>query len=459
MAGPVVLIAVGLGFLLTTMGVFQWEMLGPLFARYWPLLLILWGIIKLFEYQQAQRAGTRPPGIGVGGIFLIIMVIFVGLAVTGLMRVNWRGLGMDESDFPWFGQTYTFDDQVEQDFPAAATLRVNNERGAITVSASDGPKLRIVVHKRLNGSSQGEADRKNEKTSPQINSSPSLVTVDVKTQSGADRVDMDIYVPRKAPIVVSTRRGDISVLGRDADVEISSQKGDVSLADINGKAVLKLEDSSARVSQVSSDVTVDGHVNDISLEDIKGSVRLNGEFSESIRLSKLARSFSLKSGRTELDFAKLDGDVDLDAHDFSGNGITGPLRLTTKFKDIRLDGISGDVRLENENGAVEIRMTKLGSTQVDNQQGDVEIYVPDKAGFQVNARARNGDIQSDFTGLSVTDHNDTATASGKVGSGGPTVVINNEHGSIEIRKRSSLAEGPPPPLQPGAPQPPEATDN
>ena len=59
LAGPVVLILVGIVFLLGTMGVLHWYMLGNWFAHYWPLLIIIWGIIKLIEHQQAQQSGTR----------------------------------------------------------------------------------------------------------------------------------------------------------------------------------------------------------------------------------------------------------------------------------------------------------------------------------------------------------------------------------------------------------------
>ncbi len=59
MAGPIVLIILGIVFLLETMGVLHWQGLGHLFARFWPLLLIIWGVIKLIEYQQAQHRLRR----------------------------------------------------------------------------------------------------------------------------------------------------------------------------------------------------------------------------------------------------------------------------------------------------------------------------------------------------------------------------------------------------------------
>jgi hypothetical protein len=66
-AGPVVLILMGILFLLGTMGIMDIHHLGWLFARYWPALLILWGVLKLVEYEQAKRLGQPARGIGVGG--------------------------------------------------------------------------------------------------------------------------------------------------------------------------------------------------------------------------------------------------------------------------------------------------------------------------------------------------------------------------------------------------------
>jgi hypothetical protein len=84
--------------------------------------------------------------------------------------------------------------------------------------------------------------------------------------------------------------------------------------------------------------------------------------------------------------------------------------------------------------------------------------LPDKAGFQVDARARNGEIETDFDQLKVDNSNDQAIATGMVSGGGPRLVVNNEHGTIEIRKASSMPEGapeaPPAPKAPKAPRAP-----
>src|SRR6202167_6313361 len=166
MSGPVILIAVGVVFLLGTMGVLDWHNLGHWFAHYWPLLLIIAGVIKLIEYQQAQREGIRAPGLSAGGIFLIIGIIVCGLIATQGSHVNWGELGNqinidDGDDFPMFGSKFSFDDQLPQAFPAGASLRVTDTRGAVNVSASEDDQIRVVVHRRISAENEGEADKWN----------------------------------------------------------------------------------------------------------------------------------------------------------------------------------------------------------------------------------------------------------------------------------------------------------
>ena len=469
-SGPIVLIGLGILFLLGTMGMLDWRNLGHWFAHYWPVLLIIAGVIKLIEYQQAQREGTRVSGISAGGVFVVIAIIFFGLIATHASRFNWGQLRdqidiNDDGDFPFFGSKYNFDDQLAQAFPAGGSLRVTNTRGAVNIIASEDDQIRVAVHKRISAESQGDADKWNAGTKPQLNVSGSVVTLNANNQGAGDHwvsEDLDISLPRKAAVVASTRYGDVSIIGREGNLDITNQHGNVNTTDITGKVSLNLDHSSARISQITSEVSIGGRANDVSIEDVKGPVHLDGEFMESVKLAKISQPVIFKSSRTDMDFSRLDGNLDLDSGDLQASDVIGPLRLTTRSKDIRLTGVSGDVRLQDENGSIELRMNKLGSMQVDNRKGDIQIYVPDKAGFQVDARTRNGEVETDFDQLKIDNSNDQGIATGSIGGGGPHVVVNNEHGTIEIRKTSSAAEAqelPSLPKMPKAPRmpPPQKT--
>ena len=470
-AGPIVLIVIGVAMLLANMGVLQWHNLGLWFARFWPLLIILWGVVKLFEYQQAQKEGLRPRGIGAGGVFLLVVLIVFGLAASQAARLNWKGLqdeiNIDDDNFVLFGETYSYEDQFQQAFPANANLHVVSERGAVNVNTSNDDQIHVVVHKRIVADSQSDGDKWNTGTKPQITVSGQTVTLNSNTQgAGAHRVtcDMDVSLPRKAAVDISSRRGDVSILGRDGDVEVTHQHGDISVTDINGKVTLALQSSSARVAQVSGDASVEGRGDDISFADVKGTVRINGEF-DSIQLARVGSTVGFKSARTDLEFAKLTGDLDMDSGDLRASDVVGPFRLRTRSKDVRINGISGDVRLQDENSTIELRVSKLGSMQVDNRKGDIQIYLPDKAAFQLDARAQRGEVQSDFNQLKISNDDHNGTGNGSVGENGPHLVLNNDRGTIELRRGSVIAEAPAPPSPPKAPklpkppQPIEPTEN
>ncbi|HEY1657256.1 MAG TPA: DUF4097 family beta strand repeat-containing protein [Candidatus Sulfotelmatobacter sp.] len=458
-SGPVVLIVLGIIFLLGNLHTLSWARIGALFAHYWPLLLILWGVIKLIEHHQAQRDGLPSRGIGAGGIFLVVIIVVCGLAATQASRFNWgeirENLNIDDGDLNnIFGETYDYDSNLEHDLtPAVSGLRINDDHGAIHVSAGNENKIMVVVRKKVGAESQSDADRYNGETMPQLTVAGNTVIVDARTQAAGDHPvesDLDITLPRKMDVHITSRRGDTSVTGRDGEVEINNQHGDVSVEDVNGNVKLNVEKSSAKVEQINGDVHIDGRLNEVSVTDVKGSVQLDGEFEESVKLARIAKNVSFKSSRTDLEFSRIDGELDLDSDDLHADQITGPLHLTTRSKQIRLTDVSGDVRLQDNNGGVEVAMRSLGNVQIDSRNGDVQLSVPDRAGFRVDARTRDGEIQSDFGDLKIENGDREATASGQVGNGASHIVITNEHDGIEIRKASAMnAPTPPVPPKPG----------
>ena len=126
-AGPVVLILIGVLFLLGTMRILDIHHLGSLFARYWPALLILWGVLKLIEYEQAKRLGQPTRGIGVGGVFLMLFLIGAGLIATQASRLDWKSIGEhiqigdeDGLDEIFGGSTFDYSDELTQEFRRAA---------------------------------------------------------------------------------------------------------------------------------------------------------------------------------------------------------------------------------------------------------------------------------------------------------------------------------------------------
>jgi DUF4097 and DUF4098 domain-containing protein YvlB len=461
-AGAIVLIIIGALFLLGTMGILNAHGLTVLFGKFWPALLILWGLIKLIEYEQSKRAGLPSRGIGAGGVFLMIFIIVAGLIATGVSRVNWGNIrdqmGMNDGDFDeiFGGTAYDYSGDLSNDAPAGLTgLRILDDRGTVTVNVSDDKKVRVSWRKKVHADSQEKADNINHRTEVAFTPGDKILTLNANVQAAGDKgvsTDIDVFVPRNINLFITSRRGDVSITGTDGTVEVNHQHGEIDITDLTGSATLNVESSAARIQHVKGDVTIQGRAREVDVEEIDGAVRLNGEFMETVRLVRVSKTVDFHSSRTDMQFAHLDGRLDLDSGDLRADSLAGPMKLTTRSKDITLEGLSGDLRLENNNGTVEVAAYKLGNLQIDNRKGDVQITVPPGTALKLDAQTRDGEIQSDLDEIKTDSHGRQATASGVVGSNGPHIAINCDRGDVSIRKGTVTITPPAPPTPPSTPK-------
>ena len=446
LAGPIVLIVIGVLFLLRNIGV--QIPLFRIFAKGWPLLLILWGVIKLFEHYQAKRDGGPPARIGAGGIVLLVFIIMIGLGLSTADRfkdqVNWGEvrdeMQMDDDFMRAFGSSFNYDQQVEQAFPDKGSVKVVSDKGNISIAVWDQKSIKVVAHKKVFAKDQNAANERNQGTQPQITVTGTSVLVNANTQAsggGGVQSDLEIYLPREAAVDVATRRGDVMISSRTGDVKVSTKKGDVTLDDIKGESVLSMDGGSVRARKLVGNLSVQGRIDDIDVADVDGSVRLNGDFFGSMRLASITKSVVFQSSRTDLELARLDGDLNIESDDLRANNILGPIRLTTRSKEIHLEDVSGDLRVENSNGGVEVHTSDakpVGNIEINSRRGDVRLVLPSKAGFQMQATTQRGDVQSDFQELQTRNEHGQSILSGTVGKGTGRVQITNDNGDINIVK-------------------------
>ncbi len=447
--GPILLIGTGVVFLLVNAGMITPRAAFTAFARYWPVLLILWGVLRLLEYLRARQEGTTPPGIGAGGVIGIIFLVLFGLSVSAAYRtsqhVNWNQV-RSEMDFnddefdKWFGQKYEFADNLDQDFPANASLKVVGDRGNIKISSSSDGKLHLVIRKVVYADNQDEANKLNGKVQPSINLVDNILTIDSSRRSdwGGSALNLEIMAPKKAMTEVMITRGDVTVSGREANLKLQTQRGTVTLEDITGNAEVHLRVSNGdfNAKRVSGDITVEGRAGDVNVSDIGGSVSLQGDFFGDINFNKVAKGVRFKSSRTDMELAKLEGNLTMENGEMRGTSMAGPFRMNSNRSwDVHLEDISGEMRVESQRGEVELHpKAPFGNVEVSNRNGRIRIVVPQAAGFVVDARTRRGEIETDFDLAKTGDGHLESRATGTVNKGGPKITLNNENGVIEIRK-------------------------
>jgi len=451
-AGPIVLISIGIVALLATMGQLDKFALVAWFAKYWPLVLIVWGVIKLFEYWHAQRAGYRAAGIGAGGVFLIIFVIILGSMATGL--VKWGPILGDEIEIDgetWsfgVGDKYTFTNKQDQDFPAGGSLRVINERGDVKLTVSGDSRVHVLTDTITRATSADEAGRMNQARLPKITTEGNILVIDSTGTGGVNNanrafVNMEIQVPRKAMADILTLRGDVTIIGRDGDVKAESKRGDVEIQDVNGRVEAHLRRAmgstgDVTVSKVTGDVSVEGKVSDCTVSDVGGEVTLRGDYYGSIQVSRVPKPVRFQSSRTDLEIARLDGNLVMESGELRVSSLAGPVTLRSRSKEVRFESFSGDLTLDTTNGEVEVRVSKLpvGNIDITNRNGPIRLSLPGNGAFSADAMTRHGEIRSDFTEIKPESVRENTNASGKVGAGGATVRLRTENGDIELRRIS-----------------------
>ena len=462
-AGPVILILIGVLFLLKNLGfrfpIWHW------FGHWWPLLLILWGVIILVENVTSTRMGYRTRHLGAGGIVLMVLLVTLGVSAHYSSDVDWGGvrdqLQMDDDLGGIFGTAYTFEDTMEQAFPANVALRIVCDRGALNITPSEDGTIRVAVHKKLYAGNQNDANKYNQASKPQIESTGSTVVLNANTDGAGDhsvQTDMDIQVPPGTQLDIASKRGDVTINNRKADVKVTLQHGDVSLTEITGAVKVNLEKGSIRAAQITGDVDVTGHVDSVSIDDVSGATRLDGDFYEDIRLSKIAKGVTFKTSRSDMEIASVPGDIEIASDQVRGNDLTGPTRVATGSKDIHLEDVSGDLQVQSTNGDVEVTTggKQPGKLSVNTQHGDVALTLaakapPDKVnvvtqhgdvtltlpstdGFQITAGTGKGEITSDFDAIKIDKNYDASHASGTVGNGISKLQVNTDTGDIKIGK-------------------------
>jgi hypothetical protein len=453
-AGPIILIVLGILFLLANLHIMDWRMMIFRYGQFWPCLIILWGVIKLVEYYRARSAGEAPPRFGAGAVILVIFLILFGLSVSTASRIDLGKLNNgdiqldNDNDFVGLfgGKSFNYDSEQTQDVGSATSLSVNSRRGSVSVQAWEQPQVKVVVHKRVIARTEDQAKQLDQQTQPKFTAAGTAITLDVNTNVethvvvlGTDiryvRSDVEVFVPKKLAVNVDTQHGDATVRDREGDVRVSDQHGDVTVEAVKGDAIIDLHHGDVRATNIAGNVTISGRVTDSTVSDVTGAVRFNGEFFGDMSVSKVANGVTFRSSRTDMQIGKLEGDLSLESGDLRVKNVAGPIRVVTRHKDIHFEDATGDIHVENTNGVVEVALSKPGQVSIDNRNSDVIVTLPAKSAFQYNVRARHGDISSDFPDFRVngTEHNDNS-ASGSIGNNGPKVDVTNQNGNVEIRK-------------------------
>ena len=460
--GPLLLIAIGVLFLLVETSRLNLSRFWEWYGHWWPMLLVAAGIVLLAEWafdQFHMRDPERPPyrrSVGFGVIIMLFFLVLAGVIghhITAGERWDNGGWHFDQENLDeFFGDKHESDQTLDIAFPASGSLAVVNPRGDVTIDGtSDDGRIHIAEHKQVYARSDPDADSKAQQLSPAIAREGTAVSINIAAMDGAS-ADLVLTVPAAAAIQVNANRGDIHVASIKAPVAVTANHGDIELSAITGPATAHINNGGSSISahSMGSGIAIEGHASDVTLSEIAGAVSITGEFFGTTHLEHIRGAIHLHTSRTDLQIARLDGEVEsVPNEDLMVDQAVGPFALTTSNRNIRLDRIAGDVAVTDRNGTIELTAAPpLGAITLQDRNGSVKLVLPEHAGFSVQANTSNGNIDTDFP-LSIQGSENHKSVNGTVGAGGPLLRITTTNSDISIDKGTVL---PLPPLPPAPPK-------
>jgi DUF4097 and DUF4098 domain-containing protein YvlB len=483
--GPLLIIAVGVILLLIHLGRLSYHSFASFYGRWWPLLLVVAGVVLVAEWafdgflhQRASTSGVPyggRRGIGGGVIFLLILLALTGASIDGFsdhVVPAFNNLHVDSDNFgQFFGDRHDFTQQIDQPFAAGSSLTIDNPHGDVTITGvSTDSQIHIVVNKQVYTWGDNDATTRSNQLSPSLSSAGPAnaqtltltLTVPTLEQGSAD---LAITLPASAQVTVTAGHGAVTASDLTAPINVTANHGDVELDRIGAGVVARTNSgSSFSAHDIHGNVTLRGHADDLNLTGVTGAVSLEGEFFGDTHLERLAGPVTFHTDRTQFSVAQLDGMVDIsNDSEMTGDQLVGPVDLTTRSRNISFERVAGPVSIANTNGTVDITASApAASISVENTNGEVTLTLPDPAtthaGFSIVTATKDGGIDDELDDSHVED-DPKAMHTATIGNGAAHITLHTTHADITLHKGlveppSSVPATPTAPAAPAPPAPP-----
>src|SRR5216684_4529147 len=430
-------------------------------GHWWPLILIFWGAVKLYERMAASRSGD--PGaakITAGEVFLVLGL----LSLLGIVVAVDYGKENIPGHFREWGNSFDFDLEVApKSVPTDARITIRNGRGNVSVRPSDDAQLRISGKKKANAWNENDAQQVAEHVGVEIVQNGDGYEIrPTGVSKGESRIslDLDVAVPKKASLTIRNEKGDITVADMAKPVNVTNGVGDIEIRGTGGDVSIDTRKGDTKVSDTKGNVKISGHGGEINVSGATGQLTIDGEFYGAIRADKVAKGVRFLSRHTDLTLSQLAGHMEagpgrLEIFDAPGN-------LSVRAQDeMTIENAGGKVKIDNRRGNVEVRFTTppKDDIEINNSSAAITLSLPESASFDIVADCHSGDIDSEFKADALKQ---TSTGSsdahleGKYGSGrGPKIILKTSYGSISLHRTSSDIPTPPKPPRVKTPPPPE----
>lgn len=300
------------------------------------------------------------------------------------------------------------DDIIRKGFNVAdgGTLRLDAALGDITiVTGGNGVAVEVVRNAR---GRRGEEQMREHKI--EFRQSGNDVIIDSGDEKNSNwhswfswsddyEVEWNIRVPAHYNLEVKTSGGSIDLADIGGTVDARTSGGGIKTGKLSGNSVLKTSGGSIRVAGATGELIAHTSGGGIDIGDTTGTVEAKTS-GGSITLARVAGNVLART---------------------SGGGI-------------KVDDALGTIDASTSGGSITARLSRQpsGDSKLSTSGGSVTVNLAEGLDFELDARASGGGVHSDVPVL-VQGKQDDDVLRGRIGDGGPKLVLRTSGGGIRVR--------------------------
>jgi DUF4097 and DUF4098 domain-containing protein YvlB len=235
---------------------------------------------------------------------------------------------------------------------------------------------------------------------------------DVKIRSRYDRdhgwfqwstplsVRYNIRVPARYNLNLGTSGGDINAGDINGDVDVHTSGGDLEIGRING---------TLRANTSGGDVTIESATGAINAHTSGGDIEIHGS----------GASIEAKTSGGTIEIRRAGGSVFARS---SGGGI-------------RIEDATDTVDASTSGGSIVAKFSRQprGDSRLSTSGGGVTVELAPSINAEIDAHTSGGSVHSDVP-VTIQGTQDNDTLKGRIGAGGPRMVLRSSGGGISLRR-------------------------
>ena len=411
--------------------------LAPLLAVWWPAALVLWGIGKV-----VQRLATGRSRTGAGEVVLLVLVVFLGLALTGGRRLL-EGLGL-EARFGevrhWVAEQaeplpqHAFVRELRVALPAEgpATLEIEMPAGGVIVEATEavrpppggaeataeeagdaaeapevgGPPRDAAVRLgiRVRTADRARAEARAERirlVETRPGGDRGVVRIGIEDDGGTEAAfDLTVEAPPGIGVSAATDRGAVRIRGAFARVSAETGGGPVAVEGARAEVSIVGRDGPVRAEGLGGALTVRGRRAPLTVEGVAGAVSVESSRAP-MWISSVAGPVTVRADGGAVEVSGAGGAVEVDARlaPVSLVGVEGAAEVSVEYGAVFAVGVAGALDVRAESGRVEARGIGGGARIT---AGAKPVLLSDAAGEVFVQSAGEADLDVRLAGGSAT---------------------------------------------------------